>query len=145
MSTTLKDANLGLTQADASQIPHYYVFPFKFWFKEQQVAPEDVLTWCRKHCTGAPDESYYKVVCYTHKSSVRVRYRPKEFEVKVVYVDHIFLSNEKDAARIKLKFNVSDQKVKRPEKLKPRKRRKKKKDVRISDSNPATRAKKNAA
>lgn len=121
MTTTLKD--IGLNKADASKIPHYYVFPFKLFFREHQQRPDDVLTWCREHC-GA--DSYYKVVCYTHKSSKRKRYsRTNEFDEKVLFVHCIYLSDETDAARIKLKFNVTDQKVKRTERL-PMKRKKRK-------------------
>jgi hypothetical protein len=113
MPTTLSDeGRLG----KHGQIPFYYAFPFRFYFAESQIAPDDVLSWCQEHCNG-----YYKVASYTHRSSVRSAANPSQYDNKVVYIDRIFLSSENDAIRIKLTFNVKTVKVMRP-KIEPLKR-----------------------
>lgn len=106
MSTTIKD--LGRHNERHGDIPFYYAFPIKFWFKSHMLIPDDVLTWCRENCTG-----FYKVSAYTHEDS-RKKPGTKKFEEKIMYVDKIYLSDEGDAALIKLKFKVLDQKIKRP-------------------------------
>lgn len=107
MSTTIKD--FGRHSDKFGDIAHYYAFPIRFWFGNHQLAPDDVLSWLRDNAKG-----YYKVVCYTHKDSVRVKGRPSEFETKVIYVDKVYLADEMDAAKIKLAFDVRDVQVKRP-------------------------------
>ena len=69
MSTTIKD--FGRHSDKFGDIAHYYAFPIRFWFGNHQLAPDDVLSWLRDNAKG-----YYKVVCYTHKDSVRVKGRP---------------------------------------------------------------------
>lgn len=115
MATTLKD--YGRHSAKHGDIPFYYGFPFRFWFGEHQVAPDDVETWCRENCVG-----YYKTVSYTHKSSER---QGKTFVNKVIFIDKIYLASEADAIRIKLAFDVRDTVVKRTEKMKARRRKRK--------------------
>lgn len=115
MATTLKD--YGRHSEKHGDIPFYYGFPFRFWFGEHQIAPEDVETWCRENCAG-----YYKTVTYTHKNSIRLR--NGSFDERVVFVDKIYLADEIDAARIKSFFDVRDVQIKRPDKLKRRKKRK---------------------
>jgi hypothetical protein len=115
MSTTIKD--YGRHSEKFGDIAHYYAFPIRFWFGNSQLAPDDVLTWLRSNAKG-----YYKVVCYTHKDSTRVKGRPSEFENKVIYVDKVYLADEMDAAKIKLAFDVRDVQVKRP-RLKARRKK----------------------
>jgi hypothetical protein len=117
-TTTLKD--YGRHSAKHGDIPFYYGFPFRFWFGEHQLAPEDVETWCKENCVG-----YYKTVSYTHKSSVRLR--DGRFDSKVVFIDKIYLQNEADAMRVKLQFDVKDEVVKRPERIKARRKKRAKK------------------
>lgn len=90
-------------------IPFYYAFPVKQYFRSHQIMPDDVLTWCRENCRG-----FYKVVSYTHEHSKRDRTNPAKLTKKVVYVDRIYLSELKDAVMIRLIFDVVDTKVKRP-------------------------------
>jgi hypothetical protein len=104
MSTTIKD--FGRHSERFGDIPPYYIFPIKFWFKSEMLVPDDVLTWCRNNCTG-----FYKVVAYTHEDSVK---NGKKFAEKIMYVDKIYLASEEDAALIKLTFKVLDQKISRP-------------------------------
>ncbi len=104
MSTTIKD--FGRHSERFGDIPPYYIFPIKFWFKSEMLVPDDVLTWCRNNCTG-----FYKVVAYTHEDSVK---HGKKFAEKIMYVDKIYLASEDDAALIKLTFKVLDQKISRP-------------------------------
>ena len=105
MATTLKD--YGRNSEKFGQIPYYYGFHYRFWFGQSQVQPEDVETWCRENCLG-----YYKTVTYTHKKSVR---NPDgSYKNRVVYVDKIYLADERDALRIKLAYDVRDVKVMRP-------------------------------
>lgn len=114
-TTTLKDH--GRSRED---IPFYYAFPFKFWFRESMIKPEDVQTWCQKNCAG-----WYKIVSYTHEDSVRKKYsRTNEFEEKIIFIDKIYLSDESDALAIQLAFDVSDKQIVRMEKLKRKVRRK---------------------
>lgn len=121
MSTTIKD--FGRSSERFGDIGFYYAFPIKFWFGQQMLMPDDVLSWCRENCTG-----FYKVVCYTHEDSKRVKYsRGNDFENKIMYVDKIYLQNEEDAAILKLSYEVRDQQVKRPGKLKRKVKRKAKK------------------
>ena len=115
MTTTLKD--FGRHSERHGDIPYYYGFPFRFWFGEHQVQPEDVETWCRENCVG-----YYKTVSYTHDSSVRLR--NGQYDTRVIFIDKIYLADEVDASRIKLQFDVRDVVVKRPNKMKRKKRRK---------------------
>ncbi len=105
MSTTIRD--FGHSSERYGDIAFYYAFPVKFWFGQSQIAPHDVQTWCRENCTG-----FYKIVCYTHEDSVRNH--DGSYEDKQIFVDKIYLSDEGDAAMIKLVFDVRDQKVKRP-------------------------------
>lgn len=104
MSTTIKD--FGRHSERFGDISFYYAFPIKFWFQQEMLIPEDVLTWCRDNCTG-----FYKVVQYTHKDS---RKQGKDYLEKIMYVDKIYLEKAEDAALIKLTFDVKDQQVKRP-------------------------------
>ena len=115
-TTTLKD--YGRSSERHGDIPFYYGFPFRFWFGEHQLAPEDVETWCRENCLG-----YYKTVSYTHKNSIRLR--NGKFDTKVIFVDKIYLGDETDAMRIKLAFSVKDTVIKRPERLKARRKKRK--------------------
>lgn len=115
-TTTLKD--YGRNSERHGDIPFYYGFPFRFWFGQHQIAPEDVETWCRENCIG-----YYKTVGYTHNSSVRIKGRPNEFDTKVIYIDKIYLADEADALRVKMMFDVRDTQVKRPDKIKRRMKR----------------------
>lgn len=118
MPSTIQD--FGRESDRYGNIPFYYAFPIKFWFGQHMIAPDDVLTWCRENCKG-----FYKVVCYTHEDSVRKKYsRGNEFDEKIMYVDKIYLSSEDDAALIKLTFEVREQQVRRPCKLKRKVRRK---------------------
>lgn len=116
--TTLKD--YGRHSEKHGDIPYYYGFPFRFYFAEHQVAPNDVESWCVENCIG-----YYKTVSYTHKDSVRLK-GGRGFDTHVVYIDKIYLQDERDAMRLKLKWDVRDEQVKRPEKLKRKMRRKRK-------------------
>lgn len=111
MPTTLSD--FGRTSTQHGDIPFYYAFPIKFYFGNSQLMPDDVLTWCRQNCSG-----YYKVVCYTHKSSRRNSTNPRKFDEHVVYVDKIYLSETKDATYIKLAFNVTKTVLSRKDKIK---------------------------
>jgi hypothetical protein len=106
MSTTIKD--FGRHSDRFGDIPFYYGFPIKFWFKSHMLIPDDVLTWCRRNCTG-----FYKVVAYTHEDSKK-KPGTKTFAEKIMYVDKIYLEKEEDAALIKLTFKVLDQKISRP-------------------------------
>lgn len=106
MASTLSD--FGRQSERYGNISFFYAFPIKFWFGQSMLVPEDVLSWCRENCKG-----YYKVYAYTHEDSVR-RGRSKEFDEKIMYVDKIYLSDEADAALIKLTFDVREQKVLRP-------------------------------
>lgn len=119
MASTIQD--FGRCSEQHGNIPFYYAFPIKFWFGQHMVSPDDVLTWCRNNCQG-----YYKVICYTHEDSVRTKYsrRSNEFDEKIIFVDKIYLSSEDDAAIIKLAFDVREQQVRRPCKLKRKVRRK---------------------
>ncbi len=116
-TTTLKD--YGRHSEKHGDIPFYYGFPFRFWFNEHQLAPEDVETWCKENCSG-----YYKTVSYTHKDSVRLR--NGQFDSKVIYIDKIYLADEQDALRVKLQFEVKDTVIKRP-RIKARRKKKVKK------------------
>ena len=107
MPTTLSD--IGRTSATHGDIPYYYAFPIKFFFGDNQLQPDDVLTWCRENCKG-----YYKVVCYTHMSSQRSMANPSKFDNKVIYVDKIYLSEPRDATYIKLAYKVTKTWIKRP-------------------------------
>jgi hypothetical protein len=116
-TTTIKD--FGRHSDRYGDISHYYVFPIRFWFGSHQLQPEDVGTWLRENAEG-----YYRVTSYTHKDSIRTKGHPKEFDVKVVFVDKVYLASEADAAKIRLAFDVRDTQVKRP-RIKPlRKKRK---------------------
>lgn len=117
-TTTLKD--YGRSSERHGDIPFYYGFPFRFWFGEHQLAPEDVETWCRENCLG-----FYKTVSYTHKSSTRIKGQPSRFDTKVVFIDKIYLADEADAMRVKLQFDVRDEVVKRPERIKARRKKRK--------------------
>lgn len=118
MATTLKD--YGRHSDKFGDIPFYYGFQFRFWFGEHQIAPEDVETWCRENCVG-----YYKTVSYTHNTSIRLR--NGVYDKKVIFIDKIYLADEADAIRIKMKFDVRDTVVKRTEKMKARRKKKVKK------------------
>lgn len=115
MATTLKD--FGRHTERFGDIPFYYGFPFRFYFGEHQIQPEDVESWCRENCQG-----YYKTVTYTHKSSVRNA--NGEYENRVIYVDKIYLANDSDALQIKLAFNVKDTMVKDRPRIKNRRKAK---------------------
>lgn len=106
MSTTLRD--YGRHSEKYGEIGFYYAFNMRFWFGQHMVAPDDVLTWCRENCKG-----YYKVTGYTHESSKRGK-RGVGFDSKVMYADKVYLSDESDAVRLKLTFDVRDTKVMRP-------------------------------
>jgi hypothetical protein len=125
MTTTLGD--YGRASEKHGEIAFYYAFPFRFYFGEHQIAPEDVNSWCTENALG-----YYKVGCYTHKDSIRVKSasgaETREFEKKIVYVDKIYLSDPRDAALIKERFSVKAEKVQRP-RLKQIRRRKADKNV----------------
>lgn len=122
MTTTLQD--YGRHSEKHGDIAFYYAFPIRFYFGQHQIAPDDVNTWCTEHAQG-----YYKITTYTHKDSVRVHARSREFSNKVVYVDKIYLSDERDAIALKLMFDVREEAIKRP-KVKPLRRRKAKNKVR---------------
>jgi len=111
MPTTLSD--FGRESEKHGNIPFYYAFPVKFYFGNSQLEPDDVLTWCRENCSG-----YYKVVCYTHKSSKRNKNNPRKFDKKVLYVDKIYLSEMKDATYIKLAYSVTSTVIRRNNKIK---------------------------
>jgi hypothetical protein len=111
MPTTLSD--FGRDSEKHGDIPFYYAFPIKFYFGNSQLEPDDVLTWCRENTSG-----YYKVVCYTHKSSVRNKHDPRKFDKKVLYVDKIYLSDNKDATYIKLAYKVTKTVLRRSDKIK---------------------------
>jgi hypothetical protein len=113
-TTTLKD--YGRHSERHGDIPFYYGFPFRLYFGEHQIAPEDVETWCRENCVG-----YYKTSSYTHKSSVRLR--NGTYDTKVVFIDKIYLQEEGDVARIRLMYDVRDEQVKRPDRIKRKKRK----------------------
>jgi len=116
MTTTLQD--YGRTSEKFGEIPYYCAYPIRLWIAEHQVKPEDVETWCRENCTGL-----YRVVTYTHKDSVRKKYsRTGEFDVKIVYVDKVYLASEDDATLIKLTYQVKDTKIMRP-RLAPKRRK----------------------
>lgn len=126
MATTISD--YGRTSEKYGEISFYYAFPYRFWFGQHQIAPEDVLTWCRENATG-----YYKVVAYAHESSVRDEVTGAVVQ-KVVYVDKIYLEKGEDAMAIKLTFDVNDTKVQRPRlKRKYKARAKKVKDEVVAD------------
>lgn len=114
MATTLGD--YGRESERFGDIPFYYGFPFRFWFGEHQIQPDDVETWCRENCIG-----YYKTVTYTHKTSVRLR--NGSYDTKIVFVDKIYLADEADALRIKLSFDVKETVVKRIEKIKQKRKK----------------------
>lgn len=116
-TTTIKD--FGRHSERYGEISHFYVFPIRFWFGENQLQPEDVGTWLRENASG-----YYRVMSYTHKDSVRNKKDKKTFDLKVVYVDKVYLSSEEDAAKIRLAFDVRDTKVMRPRLKALRKKRK---------------------
>ena len=105
-NTTLKDYGRGSEQF--GNIPYYYVFPYRFFFAGSHVEPEDVRSWCRQNCMG-----YYRIECYTHKDSVKVNGKWIE---KRIYVDRLFISDQIDAVQIRLKFDVSEVSILRPEK-----------------------------
>jgi hypothetical protein len=113
MATTLGD--FGRESERFGDIPFYYGFPFRFWFGAHQIQPEDVESWCREHALG-----YYKTVTYTHKSSKRNR--KGEYEDRVIYVDKIYLADERDALRIKLAFDVKETIVKDRPRIKNRRK-----------------------
>lgn len=113
MATTLGD--FGRESERFGDIPFYYGFPFRFYFGEHQIQPEDVETWCRENCKG-----FYKTVTYTHKSSKRNR--KGEYEERFVYVDKIYLADEDDATLIKLSFNVKDTVIKDRPRIKNRRK-----------------------
>ncbi len=113
-ATTLAD--FGRNSPRFEQIPFYYAFPFRFYFGENQLLPEDVLTWCRANASG-----YYKIACYTHEKSKRDE--SGNYVEKYVYVDKIYLQSDDDATLIKMTFDVKETKVMRPKmprKNKPR-------------------------
>lgn len=116
MSSTLQD--YGRESEKHGEIPFFYNFPFRFWFGQHQIAPEDVETWCRENAVG-----YYKVYTYTHKDSKRKSARSKEFEIKVVYVDKIYLADARDAEAIKKHFDVRAERVMHPRMKQLRKRK----------------------
>lgn len=128
MSTTIKD--FGRSSERFGDIPPYYAFPIKFWFKAHMLIPDDVLTWCRENCEG-----FYKIVAYTHEDSRKKR-GSKEFEEKIMYVDKIYLANEADAARIKLTFKVLEQKISRPRMEVVKRPRKTKEEKALSPTSP---------
>ena len=113
-TSTLKD--YGRESERHGEIPFYYGFPFRFWFNQHQLAPDDVETWCRENCLG-----YYKTVSYTHRDSVRSA--DGTFDTKVIFVDKIYLANESDAMRLKLSFEVKDTVIKRPDRMKARRKK----------------------
>jgi hypothetical protein len=115
MSTTLRD--YGRHSEKHGDIAYYYAFPIRFYFGQHMIAPDDVLSWCQENAQG-----YYKISCYTHENSKRVSPRSRDFAEKFVYVDKIYLSDERDAIAIKLMFDVREERIKRP-KLKALRRR----------------------
>lgn len=121
MTSTLQD--FGRQSEKHGEIPFFYGFPFRFWFGQHQIAPEDVNSWCTLNAVG-----YYKVYTYVHKDSKRKSARSREFENKVVYVDKIYLQDPRDAAAIKEAFDVRSEKVMHP-RLKALRKRKAKKDI----------------
>ncbi|MNK57784.1 hypothetical protein D3C87_768480 [compost metagenome] len=121
MTSTLQD--FGRQSEKHGEIPFFYGFPFRFWFGQHQIAPEDVNSWCTLNAVG-----YYKVYTYVHKDSKRVSPRSKVFESKVVYVDKIYLQDPRDAAAIKEAFDVRSEKVMHP-RMKALRKRKAKKDI----------------
>lgn len=104
-TTTLKD--YGRHSEKYGDIGFYYVFNYRFWFGDHQIAPDDVMTWCLNNCKG-----YYKVTGYTHKSSTRKA--DGSYENRVIYADKVYLADEADALRIRLAFKVQDTVIKRP-------------------------------
>lgn len=116
MSSTLQD--YGRESEKHGEIPFFYGFPFRFWFGQHQIAPEDVNTWCTANAVG-----YYKVYTYVHKDSKRKHARSKEFENKVVYVDKIYLADPRDAEAIKAAFDVRNERVMHPRMKQLRKRK----------------------
>ena len=123
-TTTLKD--YGRHSEKHGDIAFYGFLPFRFYFGEHQIAPEDVITWCRENCVG-----YYKTTAYTHKDSVRKSPRSKEFTNKVVYADKVYLADEADAVRLKLSFDVTETIVKRP-RVKPVRKARRAKNVSVA-------------
>lgn len=121
MTTTLQD--YGRTSEKHGEIGFYYAFPIRFYFGQHQISPDDVNTWCTENAQG-----YYKVTTYTHKDSRRKSPRSREFDEKIVYVDKIYLSDERDAVAIKMMFDVQETKILRP-RLKALRKRRAKKDV----------------
>ena len=105
--TTIQD--YGRRSEQFGMIPYFYAFPYKFWFQEHQIAPDDVATWCFENCIG-----YYKIVCYTHENSVRDPKDPRKWLHQVVYVDKVYLSDDHDAVTMRLTFSILDVKVRRP-------------------------------
>lgn len=116
MSSTLQD--YGRESEKHGEIPFFYGFPFRFWFGQHQVAPEDVNTWCTENAQG-----YYKVYTYVHKDSKRVTPRSKTFAEKIVYVDKIYLADPRDAEAIKAAFDVRSERVMHPRMKQLRKRK----------------------
>lgn len=128
MPSTLGD--FGRDSERYGNIAFFYAFPIKFWFGQHQVAPDDVLSWCRENCEG-----YYKITCYTHVTSTRNK--DGSYDEKIIFVDKIYLSNESDAALIKLTFDVRDQQIKRPARI-ARKTKKVKKVGKVDNKIAAT-------
>jgi hypothetical protein len=107
MPTTLGD--YGRTSEKYGEIAFYYAFPIKLYFGNHQIKPDDVVTWCKENCQG-----YYKIVSYTHKSSKRNRRNPRKYDQQVVFVDKIYLSDNRDAVAIKLMWSVTKTYLQRP-------------------------------
>lgn len=114
MSTTIKD--FGRHSERFGDISYYYVFTHKFWVNEHQVAPDDILSWCRENCSG-----YYKVTCYTHEKSIRND--DGSYAEKIVYVDTVYLQNDEDSLMLALRYSLSDIAIKRPKLARKNKKR----------------------
>lgn len=108
-TTTLKD--YGRMSEEYGNIPYYYAFKYRFYFNQHQIEPDDVATWCKLNCEG-----YYKIVGYTHISSVRLP-NSNKFSTRIAYVDKVYLSEDVDAVCVRLSYDVSDIIVRRPEKI----------------------------
>lgn len=109
-TTTLKDH--GRHSEKHGDIAYYYAFPYRLYFGQHMISPDDVETWCTEHAVG-----YYKTSTYVHKDSTRVfvnGVETKEYIEKKIFVDKIYLQDPKDVIAIKLMFDVTDEKVSRP-------------------------------
>jgi len=116
MTTTIKD--FGRHSDRFGNIPKFNWATCTLWFRQNQVAPDDVHTWLINNASDL-----YRVVMYTHKDSKRIHPRSKVLAEKVVYVDKIYLKSADDAMMVKLAFDVQEVKVNNRPRLKQLRRK----------------------